>query len=224
MSFVPSFFDFLITHFQQEERRRMLSSIAVTAAPEHWLSLEAAALLDTNRVHFGLGDALDHRQNVPRWLIAAERKKVDLWIEDQGNGEPPHAIEFKVVHNNKNAYQKIWEIRRDLCKVIPNTERIDQVIRWGVVMLVFHHFYDDQAGGYAYNREFKDCQGMLKAFEHALEDENEWYDDAPILELALEPVMLCDMSTANYIDPAKGQSAIYMALVRRKILVTSGEN
>lgn len=216
MSFVPSFFDFFITHLQQEERRRMLTSIAVTAAPEHWLSLEAAALLDVNRVRFGLGEPLDDRHNVPRWLIAAERKKVDLWIEDQLGEQPPHSVEFKVVHNNKNAYHKIWEARRDLQKVIPNTEWNEQVIRWGVVLLVFHRFYDDQAGGYALNRELKDCQGMLQAFQHALEDDNEWYEGAPKLELALEPVLLCDMSTANYIDPAKGQSAIYMALVRRK--------
>lgn len=217
MSFVPSYFDYLLTHLQQEERRRMLSSIAVTAAPEHWLSLEAAALLDTNRARFGLEEYLDHRQNVPRWLIAAERKKVDLWIEDQRDVEPPHAIEFKVVHNNKNAYRRIWEIRRDLCKVIPNTESNEQVIRWGVVMLVFHNFYDDQAGGYTHNHKFKDYQEMLQAFELALEDENEWYEDAPKLELVLQPTLLCDMSMANYIDPAKGHSAIHMALVRRKI-------
>ena len=73
MSFVPSYFDYLLTHLQQEERRRMISSIAVTAAPEHWLSLEAAALLDTNRERFGLEEYLDHRQNVPRWLIARFR-------------------------------------------------------------------------------------------------------------------------------------------------------
>ncbi|WP_032832035.1 hypothetical protein [Pseudomonas sp. GM78] len=216
MSFVPSFFDFLITHLQQEERRRMLMSIAVTVAPEHWLSLEAAALLDVNRARFGLGEPLDDRHNVPRWLIAAERKKVDLWIEDQTGEQPPHSVEFKVVHNNKNAYQKIWEIRRDLQKVIPNTESNDQVIRWGVVLLVFHRFYEDQAGGYALNRQFKDCQEMLQAFEHALQDDEEWYEGAPKLELALEPVHLCDMATANYIDPANGQSAIYIALVRRK--------
>jgi len=122
MSFVPSFFDFLITHLQQDERRRMLSSIAVTAAPEHWLSLEASALLDIHRDRFGLGQPLSDRHNVPRWLIAAERKKVDLWIEDQRGELPPHAVEFKVVHNNKNAYQKVWEIRCDLQKVIPNTD------------------------------------------------------------------------------------------------------
>lgn len=91
----------------------MLMSIAVTAAPEHWLSLEAAALLDVNRARFGLAEPLGERHNVPRWLIAAERRKVDLWIEDQTGEQPPHSVEFKVVHNNKNAYQKIWEIRRD---------------------------------------------------------------------------------------------------------------
>lgn len=57
---------------------------------------------------------------------------------------------------------------------------------------------------------------MLQAFEHALQDDEEWYEGAPKLELALEPVHLFDMSTANYIDPANGQSAIYIALVRRK--------
>jgi len=36
----------------------MLTSIAVTAAPEHWLSLEAAALLDVNRVRFWNGGSL----------------------------------------------------------------------------------------------------------------------------------------------------------------------
>lgn len=224
MSFVPAFFDYLITHFQQDERRRMLASIAVTTAPEHWLSLEAAALLDVNRERFGLEERLDARHNVPRWLIAAERKKVDLWVEDQRNEESPHAVEFKVVHNNKNAYSKIWEIRRDLCKQIPNTDLNDQAIRWGVVLLVFHNFYDNQAGGYTYNHQFEDANGMLKAFELALEDQDEWYEGAPQLELAMAPVLLCDMSSANYIDAAKGQSAIYLALVRLKMVVPSDDH
>ncbi len=194
----------------------MLMSIAATAAPEHWLSLEAAALLDVNRARFGLGEPLDERHNVPRWLIAAERKKVDMWIEDQVGEQPPYSVEFKVAHNNKNFYQKIWEIRRDLKKVIPNVHMNDQVIRWGVVLLVFHQFYKDQRGGYAVNRHFEDCEGMLQAFEHALHDDDGWYEGAPKLELALEPVLLCDMASANYIDPERGRSAIYIALVRRK--------
>lgn len=217
MSFVPSFFDYLITHLQQEERRRMLSSIAVTAAPEHWLSLEAAALLDTNRERFGLGEALKGWHNVPRWLIAAERKKVDLWVEDQKGHLPPYSIEFKVVHNNKNAYHKIREIRRDLGKVIPNIECNERVIRWGVVLLIFHRFYQDQSGGYAVNKSFDDCQGMLKTFQFALEDDDEWYEGAPQLEQAVEPVLICDTSNANYIDASEGQSAIFMTLVKKKI-------
>ena len=217
MSFVPGFFDFLITHFQQPERQRMLTSIAVTAAPEHWLSLESAGLLDVNRSSFGLEEALDHRHNVPRWLIAAERHKVDLWVDDQLKKQPSYAIEFKVVHNNKNAFQKIWEIRCDLCKTLPQSNSDIQASRWGIVMMIFHRFYDDQRGGYVYERTFEDFAGMLDAFKKALVDEDEWYQDAPKLELVLEPVLLCDASQANYIDETKGQSAIYMALVRKKL-------
>lgn len=75
MPFVPYFASALAEHFQKPERKRMLSSLVVTAAPEHWISLESAALLDTNRTRFGLDELLDHRPNVPRWLIAAERKR-----------------------------------------------------------------------------------------------------------------------------------------------------
>ncbi|WP_324733592.1 hypothetical protein [Pseudomonas paeninsulae] len=216
MSFVPSFFDYLATHLQQDERRQMLSSLVVTAAPEHWLSLESAALLDTNRALFGLAEPLDYRLNVPRWLIAAERKKVDMWIEDQRQQEPPISIEFKVIHNNKNTYQKVWEIRRDLAKVIPDVSCNDSVKRWGVVMLVFSQFYDDQSGNYSYKRDFESPHDLLKAFAAGLEDDAPWYEGAPNLEMVLEPVQLCDLSNANYIDPAKSPSAVYLALVRRK--------
>lgn len=216
MSFVPSFFDFLVTHLQQEERRRILASIAVTTAPELWLSLEAAALLDVHRDQFDLGEPLSERPNVPRWLVAAERKKVDIWVEDQLGQQAPHALEFKVVHNNKNAYQKVYEIRSDLEKVIPNTDWNEHANRWGIVLLVFHNFYDDQSGGYARHRDFTDCQAMLEAFKHALQDDDGWYVNAPKLELVVEPTLLFDMSSANYIDAAKGESALYMALVRKK--------
>lgn len=197
MPFVPAFFEFLITHLQQEERRRMLASMAVTTAPELWLSLEAAALLDIHRDRFDLGEPLSERHNVPRWLVAAERKKVDIWVEDQLAEQPPHALEFKVVHNNKNAYQKIYEIRCDLEKFIPNTQWNEQANRWGIVLLVFHNFYDDQSGGYVRHKDFDNCQRMLEAFKHGLQDDNEWYANAPKLELVAEPTLLFDMNSAN---------------------------
>ncbi|MNR46066.1 hypothetical protein D3C85_1649890 [compost metagenome] len=53
-----------------------------------------------------------------------------------------------------------------------------------MVLLVFHHFYDDQAGGYSVNRALKDSKGMLQAFERALADHNALFGDAPKLELA----------------------------------------
>lgn len=215
MSFVPAFYDYLVTHFQQSERRRMLSSLAVSVAPELWISLESAALLDINRSRFGLDESLGERSNVPRWLIAAERKKVDLWVEDLRGDESPVAIEFKMVHNNKNAYSQIRSIRKDFAKTI-NTPCNESVERWGIVTLVFSHFYDDQSGNFVYHRDFTSREDLLGAFAAGIVDEDPWYAGTPCLELAMDSVLICETATANFIDPDKSPSAIYMALARRK--------
>ncbi|MDD1018379.1 hypothetical protein DMX09_18410 [Pseudomonas protegens] len=226
MSFVPRFTELLLTHLQQEERQRILKSIVVSVAPELWLSLESAALLDINREHFGLGGQLDERDdyrpshisvprcNVPRWLIAAERRKVDIWVEDSYGEEASTAIEFKVVHNNKNAYYKIWEIRKDLVKQIPRTSPDERIERWGIVLLSYSRFYSDQQGNYSYGK-FDSCQAFLDAFENGLNDNNEWYADAPELELEMKPTQITNLDSANYIEPGKG-SGVYLALVRCK--------
>lgn len=226
MSFVPRFTEMLLTHLQQEERQRILKSIVVSVAPELWLSLESAALLDINREHFGLGGQLDERDdyrpshisvprcNVPRWLIAAERRKVDIWVEDSYGEEASTAIEFKVVHNNKNAYYKIWEIRKDLVKQIPRTSPDERIERWGIVLLSYSRFYSDQQGNYSYGK-FDSCQAFLDAFENGLNDNNEWYADAPELELEMKPTQITNLDSANYIEPGKG-SGVYLALVRCK--------
>lgn len=214
MSFVPHFAEHLISHLQQEERRRMLAALAVTTAPEHWLSLESAALLDIDREKFGLAERLDERPNVPRWLIAAERKKVDLWVEDLKGVLPPVSIEFKVVHNNKNAYQKIWEIRRDITKTIPNTEHNDSVERWAIAMLVYSRFYEDQSGSYSYGN-FADGGAFLEAFSKGISDSDPWYQDTPKLESEIGPVQICSLDEANFIEPEHG-AGIYLALLKRK--------
>ncbi|NMY72702.1 hypothetical protein [Pseudomonas sp. WS 5414] len=226
MSFVPRFTELLLTHLQQEERQRILKSIVVSVAPELWLSLESAALLDINREHFGLGGQLDERDdyrpshisvprcNVPRWLIAAERRKVDIWVEDSYGEKAATAIEFKVVHNNKNAYYKIWEIRKDLVKQIPRTSPDERIERWGIVLLSYSRFYSDQQGNYSYGK-FDSCQAFLDAFENGLNDNNEWYADAPELELEMKPTQITNLDSANYIEPGKG-SGVYLALVRCK--------
>lgn len=226
MSFVPRFTELLLTHLQQEERQRILKSIVVSVAPELWLSLESAALLDINREHFGLGGQLDEhddyrpshisvpRCNVPRWLIAAERRKVDIWVEDSYGEEASTAIEFKVVHNNKNAYYKIWEIGKDLVKQIPRTSPDERIERWGIVLLSYSRFYSDQQGNYSYGK-FDSCQAFLDAFENGLNDNNEWYADAPELELEMKPTQITNLDSANYIEPGKG-SGVYLALVRCK--------
>jgi hypothetical protein len=214
MSFVPGFTELLLAHLKKDERQRILKSIIVSAAPELWLSLESAALLDINRDHFGLGGQLDERSNVPRWLIAAERRKVDIWVENKYDDKASTAIEFKVVHNNKNAYYKIWEIRKDLVKQIPRTSPGERIERWGIVLLSYSRFYSDQQGNYSYGK-FDSCQGFLDAFENALNDNDEWYAGAPELELEIKPTRIADLDDAHYIEPEKG-SAVYLALVRCK--------
>ncbi|NBF04311.1 hypothetical protein GV819_18685 [Pseudomonas sp. Fl5BN2] len=226
MSFVPRFTELLLTHLQQEERQRILKSIVVTTAPELWLSLESAALLDINRDHFGLGGQLDEREdyrlypdqpprsNVPRWLIAAERRKVDIWVEDSYAEQPSTAIEFKVVHNNKNAFHKIWEIRKDLVKPIPRSSPQDRIERWGLVLLTYSRFYSDQQGGYVYGK-FGSLDAFLKAFEHSLSDRDEWYDGAPELELVKAPTLVANLEGAHYIEPGK-DAGLYLALVKCK--------
>ena len=226
MSFVPGFTELLLNHLKKDERQRILKSIMVSAAPELWLSLESAALLDINREHFGLGGQLDQRDdyrpsnisvarsNVPRWLIAAERRKVDIWVEDSYGEEAATAIEFKVVHNNKNAYYKIWEIRKDLVKQIPRTSPDERIERWGIVLLSYSRFYSDQQGNYSYGK-FDSCPAFLDAFENALNDNDEWYAGAPELELVMKPTRIADLDDAHYIEPGKG-SGVYLALVRCK--------
>ncbi|EPL10473.1 hypothetical protein [Pseudomonas sp. CF161] len=226
MHFVPSFVDLLLAHLQQQERQRVLKSIVVTVAPELWLSLEAAALLDIHRDLLGLGGQLDERvdyrlssdlaarTNVPRWLIAAERRKVDIWVEDSYAEQPSTALEFKVVHNNKNTYDKIWQIRNDLAKAIPRTSPQERIERWGIVLLTYSRFYSDQQGGYSYGK-FDSCQAFLDAFRHGLNDPDPWYEGAPQLELVMAPTKVTDLEDAHYIEPGK-EAGVYLALVRCK--------
>lgn len=226
MSFVPPFANLLLAHLQQEERQRVLKSIVVTVAPELWLSLEAAALLDIHRDKLKLGGQLDERidyrlsgdlaarTNVPRWLIAAERRKVDIWVEDSYAEQPSTALEFKVVHNNKNTYDKIWQIRNDLAKAIPRTSPKERIERWGIVLLTYSRFYSDQQGGYSYGK-FDSCQAFLDAFRHGLNDPDPWYEGAPQLELVMAPTKVTDLEGAHYIEPGK-EAGVYLALVRCK--------
>lgn len=226
MSFVPDFTDELLAHLQQDDRQRVLKSIIVASAPELWLSLESAALLDIQRDKFGLGGQLDERteyrlhselparSNVPRWLIAAERRKVDIWVEDSYAEKPSTAIEFKVVHNNKNAFHKIWEIRKDLLKPIPRSAPKERIERWGIVLLTYSRFYRDQQGGFTYGK-FDSCEDFLHAFKQGLNDNDEWYDGAPELELVKGPERVIDLEGAHYIEPEKN-AGVYLALVKCK--------
>lgn len=211
MSFIPAYFDLLVSHLHHENRNKILRSISVTSAPEHWLSLEAAGVLDTNREHLGLSEALDSRPNVPRWLVAAERRKVDLWVEDQTEEGDPISVEFKVIHNNKNFNERILSLRRDFEK-----QFTDYVCpeRWGIALLVYVRFYDDQSGIFAYDRGLTDLDTFLHAFKQSIAVRDRVYG-SPALELVFEPVEICDLTKSNYIDPDKGESAIYMALVKQ---------
>ncbi|WP_122611331.1 hypothetical protein [Pseudomonas viridiflava] len=226
MSFVPAFTELLLKHLQKEERQRILKSIVVTVAPELWLSLESAALLDIHRDQFGLGGQLDDREefkpdwlladrvNVPRWLIAAERRKVDIWVEDSYGEVSSKAIEFKIIHNNKNAYEKIKGIREDMFKSIPWARQGECIERWGIVLLIYSRFYEDQRGGYTYGK-FANREDFLSTVSKRLGDSNlENLSDFQ-LELVMSPRLVTDLCDANYIIPNKG-AAVYIALIKPK--------
>jgi len=217
MSFVPEYFKFLVEHLQKN-RCEVIKSLAVVTAPEHWLSLEASALLDINRGEFKLDKQLDGDGYIPRWLIAAERKKVDLWVEDCEDTSVTNAIaiEFKVVHNNKNIYQKVKEIRRDLQKKITGIEGKSNIERWGIVLLVYSRFIPGQEGNYSYLSkkgvplEYKE---FYKVYSEALIDNSERSKGAKPVHNECEPQVICSLDGAPYIEDDKG-SQILMALVK----------
>jgi hypothetical protein len=105
----------------QEANRSALSRLAAGAAFEAWLSFETRLLMEQHRGALGLDEQIvdRHGERVHRFFITNEYRKVDLGILDvrEHEGRWDLAIEFKIVHNNKNWRQKCDEVWADLLPV-----------------------------------------------------------------------------------------------------------
>jgi hypothetical protein len=197
------FFDALANHLVN--RSDDVRALAVMAAMEHWIQFEAAALVDRNRKALGIG-GVRNEDGTPAYWVACEPSKVDLWIE--GDDEAL-AIEFKVVHNNKNLYTKVSELRRDLAtsKAVPNTEV--PVRRVGVILSVCVQYMPPYGRRYPVLRASpKDAALADEEFEaevvKALADSDPWYQGRASLSVVKGPAEIADLRQAHYVDKSKG--------------------
>lgn len=99
----------------QEAARGAVSLLAGGAAFELWLAFETRLILEVNRERLGLDEQCDHNgRRVPRYWIGNEYHKVDLGITDVWTDEWVAALEFKLIHNNKNWKHQVDGVWRDL--------------------------------------------------------------------------------------------------------------
>ena len=115
----------LDAHFSS--RPGVLEAVAAGAAFEQWFALEARLAIEAARPALGLDEKVPYANHeVWRYWTANEYKKVDLYIADSlgGDGEAEEggnsaspclaAIEFKLIHNNKNWPSKCQQVLTDL--------------------------------------------------------------------------------------------------------------
>ena len=109
------YFDEYLQRQEQEEERKTLSLLVGGAAFEAWLAFETRLITERRRSELGLEAELDDGGNpVPRYMICNERKKVDFSIIDLKDSELELALEFKLIHNNKNWKSKAGEVWADV--------------------------------------------------------------------------------------------------------------
>ena len=93
-----------------EAERGLVSRLVAGGAFEAWLSFEARLLAEENRESLQLEGRLARWRGgdaISRYYFANEYHKVDLFIGELNSSEPHAdiciaAIEFKLIHNNKN--------------------------------------------------------------------------------------------------------------------------
>lgn len=213
---VPTFFLFLADYLGS--RSETLVSFGSMASPELWLSLEAAALLDRNRQRFGLDETMASAEgrSVPRWAIAPERKKIDIWIADHQHSPPRSAtaIEFKCIYNNKNFHTQVRSIRRDFAKALPPTADGCSAERWGIAMLLYIRYLPSQQGGYAYltaDRKPVDASKFCQQFEAECRNASPWFGGASTLSVQRQ-VRICSLEDAHYVEPGHDSHASLVLL------------
>ncbi len=81
----------------RREKRGVLSLMAAGGSFEQWLSFESRIQLERHRSSLGVNDS---------WWTANEYRKIDLGVWD--GDDLVVAVEFKLVHNNKN-----WQAQVD---------------------------------------------------------------------------------------------------------------
>ncbi len=195
---VTGFFDMLANHLRS--RSAEVRSLAVMGAMEHWMQFEAAALVDLNRTPLGIDGRKPDGQ--PRFWVACEPSKVDLWIEGEKRAT---AVEFKMVHNNKNLRAHVVGLRRDLdpggAKKTPATSA--NVSRFGIIASVWVHFVPGYGNRYPVLKERGSRQPVsMREFDarirSALALEHGGY---PKLKIVGGPVEITSLETAHYVDP-----------------------
>ena len=120
----------------RRERSRDLSMLAAGGAFEQWISFEARLVLEKNRNDLGIDDAF--------WT-ANEYKKVDLGVWEDWTTLHT-AIEFKLIHNNKNWRAKVNSLWGDLFPAARSSkDRLGPCLRVSVVGVVGKVYQDDEA-------------------------------------------------------------------------------
>jgi len=104
-------------HLATEQRlRSAVDLLASGAAFEAWLAFEARLLAEGARNELGLAELTKdpHGAPVPRYWMANEYCKIDFYIGDVRDNAAVLALEFKLIHNNKNWKHKSDEVWADL--------------------------------------------------------------------------------------------------------------
>lgn len=193
------------------ERKDELAALAVMASLEHWLQFEAAAMVATDRERYGVdGGTAD----LPDWLVAAERAKLDLWISE---GSVATVVEFKVIHNNKNFWSKIREVRSDLGrKKKPKGYAGAVPERWCVALLTYAKYAEGQEGDYeelSYRRHQPTAKTFYEWFEGDLSSGDAWYGRTA-KAIQVHRKTLVSLDGAPYIKKGQG-SEVSLALVKK---------
>jgi hypothetical protein len=180
-------------------------------ALERWVQMEAAALLDANRERYGIAGG---SAAAPAWWVTCEYGAVDIWLEGPTEAV---AIELKAIHNNKNFYSKLAEVRSDLT---PGLKRVPahatNVTRMGIIVVSYARYLNVGA------REFVPLRSsprgpMMSRDEYLTEltngllDEDRWYGESARLRVH-ELREVASLEDAHYIEPGQ-RSAIWLGLV-----------
>jgi hypothetical protein len=208
------FFSDLCNHLAG--RGDTLRSLAVMVAIERWVQMEAAALLDKNRSRYGIhgGDSA-----YPTWWVTCEYQGVDIWLANAAAGAGV-AIELKAVHNNKNFYPKLAELRTDLTpeqKDVPTD--VPHVQRFGLFVATYARYAKTTDSGRqvttlrtSRRAAFVPKDDFLREIVRGLADDHPWYGEAARLEPLCDMARLVDLDGAPYIEPGHG-SGVWLGIV-----------